>query len=317
MCLCLQVWEVRVDVKVLNHAGNILDACSLAAISALAHFRRPDVTVSDGKVFIHPEDEKAYIPLSVHHMPICTSFSFFHSGKYLLFDASYEEERVMEGQMIIAMNKHREICALHMSGTHLLHKDQVKRCTNIAASKVMQLDELVHRALQNDKESRDRGDGPSSAELNTYTKIDVASKEVKKNLKLRPDVEKGVSSDDMGAGDSDRQVETGSDSDEQVDESDEQVDDSDEQVSAGGADEMDTVTDEHWSSEKAKIAELQATAEVGLGGQSTWGLLEQEVPLSEQTKMIARKRKSREKRKAKPPSSDSEEEETVTLSTPG
>lgn len=183
----------------------------------------------------------------------------------------------------------------------------------------------------------------------------------------------------MGAGDSDRQVETGSDSDEQVDESDEQVDDSDEQVSAGGADEMDTVTDEHWSSEKAKIAELQATAvsdylykysdtcicvpfcgaivanfvgclhelrklyillvdfsafewhitkhvtilycallqEVGLGGQSTWGLLEQEVPLSEQTKMIARKRKSREKRKAKPPSSDSEEEETVTLSTPG
>lgn len=40
----------------------------------------------------------------------------------------------------------------------------------------MQLDELVHRALQNDKESRDRGDGPSSAELNTYTKIDVASK---------------------------------------------------------------------------------------------------------------------------------------------
>lgn len=69
-----------------------------------------------------------------------------------------------------------------------------------------------------------------------------------------------MSSDDMGAGDSDRQVETGSDSDEQVDESDEQVNDSDEQVSAGGADEMDTVTDEHWSSEKAKIAELQATA---------------------------------------------------------
>lgn len=46
-------------------------------------------------------------------------------SNYLLLDASYDEERVMEGQMIIAMNKHREICALHMSGTHLLLKSQV------------------------------------------------------------------------------------------------------------------------------------------------------------------------------------------------
>ena len=43
----------------------------------------------------------------------------------MLLDASYDEERIREGQMVVAMNKHREICALHMSGTHLLHKDQV------------------------------------------------------------------------------------------------------------------------------------------------------------------------------------------------
>ena len=47
---------------------------------------------------------------------------------YLLLDATYDEERVREGHMIIAMNKHREICALHMNGTHLLHKDQVCLC---------------------------------------------------------------------------------------------------------------------------------------------------------------------------------------------
>ena len=49
----------------------------------------------------------------------------FFCRSLLLLDASYDEERISEGQMVIAMNKHREICALHMSGTHLLHKDQV------------------------------------------------------------------------------------------------------------------------------------------------------------------------------------------------
>ena len=43
---------MRVDIKVLNHSGNILDACSLAAISARAHFKRPDVSVDDGKITI-------------------------------------------------------------------------------------------------------------------------------------------------------------------------------------------------------------------------------------------------------------------------
>lgn len=31
-------------MHVLNHDGNLLDAASVAAISALSHFRRPDVS---------------------------------------------------------------------------------------------------------------------------------------------------------------------------------------------------------------------------------------------------------------------------------
>ena len=46
---------MRVDIKVLNHSGNILDASSLAAITALAHFKRPDVSVDDGKITIVSE----------------------------------------------------------------------------------------------------------------------------------------------------------------------------------------------------------------------------------------------------------------------
>ena len=38
-CTCPQVWQLRVDVTILNHDGNMLDCASIAAIAALAHFR--------------------------------------------------------------------------------------------------------------------------------------------------------------------------------------------------------------------------------------------------------------------------------------
>lgn len=45
-----RVWAVRVDLHVLDHDGNLTDACVLAAMAALQHFRRPEVSVSmDGE----------------------------------------------------------------------------------------------------------------------------------------------------------------------------------------------------------------------------------------------------------------------------
>lgn len=39
------MWSIRVDVHFLDDEGNMLDCASIAAITALRHFRRPDVTV--------------------------------------------------------------------------------------------------------------------------------------------------------------------------------------------------------------------------------------------------------------------------------
>lgn len=47
-----QVWSVRVDVHLLDHAGNALDCACLAAVTALRHFRKPDVTVVGDEVTV-------------------------------------------------------------------------------------------------------------------------------------------------------------------------------------------------------------------------------------------------------------------------
>ena len=44
----------------------------------------------------------------------------------MLVDPSEREERVMDGKMVIGMNKHREICTLQMTGSMLLLKEQVR-----------------------------------------------------------------------------------------------------------------------------------------------------------------------------------------------
>ena len=94
------VWSVRVEVCVLNDDGNLIDACVLAAMAALRHFRRPEVTVvtSDGvgdcaeeviageswsgsskassrtNVSIHKDDDKPPLLLPLHHVPLAVTF---------------------------------------------------------------------------------------------------------------------------------------------------------------------------------------------------------------------------------------------------
>lgn len=152
-----KVWQIRVDVHMLNHDGNLMDAASIAAITALCHFRRPDVGIQGDEVTVYSPEERDPIPLSIYHMPISVSFSFFQQGTYLLVDPCEREERVMDGLLMIAMNKHREICSIQSSGGIMLLKEQVMRCSKIASVKVSEITDLISKALENDKKARKAG----------------------------------------------------------------------------------------------------------------------------------------------------------------
>lgn len=72
-------------------------------------------------------------------------------------DPNEREERVMDGLLVIAMNKHREICTIQSSGGIMLLKDQVFRCSKIAGVKVAEITELIQKALENDQRVRKEG----------------------------------------------------------------------------------------------------------------------------------------------------------------
>ena len=45
-----QVLNLRVDITLLDFAGNVIDASCIAAMTALSHFRRPDFIVNGEEV---------------------------------------------------------------------------------------------------------------------------------------------------------------------------------------------------------------------------------------------------------------------------
>lgn len=179
LCVVLgeKVWQIRVDVHVLNHDGNLMDASSIAAITALCHFRRPDVGIHGEEVTVYSPLERDPIPLSIYHMPICVSISFYQQGTYLLVDPSEREERVMDGLLMMAMNKHREICSIQSSGGIMLLKDQVLRCSKVASMKVSEITELIQKALENDKKARKEGRKCGFAESMPRERITVLRKD--------------------------------------------------------------------------------------------------------------------------------------------
>ncbi|XP_072171407.1 exosome complex component RRP45-like [Diadema setosum] len=152
-----RVWQIRLDVHVLNFDGSILDCASVAAIAALSHFRRPDVTVIGENVTIHSPLDRDPVPLNIHHMPVCVTFAFYHQGTYLLVDPTEKEEAVMEGTVVIGMNVHRELCTMQVTGSMLLLKEQILRCCKIAVVKVSELTDIIKQALENDTRARAEG----------------------------------------------------------------------------------------------------------------------------------------------------------------
>lgn len=149
-----QAWNISLHIQILSHDGNILDCASVAAVAALSHFRRPDVTVIGKDIEIHSFEEKNPVPLVFNHQPFCVTFSFYDNGNILLNDPTKLEESCCDGKLILAVNKHREVCCTQMSGLIQIDSEQILRCVSIATKKAKVLTELVKDSIDNDKAAK-------------------------------------------------------------------------------------------------------------------------------------------------------------------
>ncbi|GAA5998198.1 hypothetical protein JCM5350_002917 [Sporobolomyces pararoseus] len=161
--LCLvagqKVWHIRVDVHFLNDGGNMLDCASIAAITALRHFRKPDVTVNGEDIIIHSMTERVPVPLAIHHSPICLTYAFFtlaDSTSTSVLDPTHQEQILSNSLLTVTLNAQSEICVLSKQGGLPIDAEEIMRVLGVGMERVRELDEMVKEALEEDKRKRIR-----------------------------------------------------------------------------------------------------------------------------------------------------------------
>lgn len=150
------VWSIRTTLCVVADGGNVMDAANVAAVTALMHFRRPEVTIEGDKVIVHDPADRAPVPLSIHYMPIAVTFAFFPEGKSgaeepLVVDPGSEEEAVCVSQLTMTLNAAKDICGVHKAGGEAVSPDRLVHCAKVAAVKALELTELIQAALEADE----------------------------------------------------------------------------------------------------------------------------------------------------------------------
>ncbi len=137
--LCLKpgekVWTVFVDVHIINHDGNLIDASSLASIIALKNTKMP--TIEDDKV--NREMLKEKLPLN--HIPITITVGKINDK--LILDPTKEEEQVLDSKLTISIMEDGKVCSMQKSGNKGFSEEDSKKMIDLAVKKSEEIRKLL------------------------------------------------------------------------------------------------------------------------------------------------------------------------------
>ena len=181
-----KVWELIIDLQVLNYDGNLIDSGCLAIITALLDFKKPDVTINNnntsnssstsggGNIIVHDDEMKRpFIELSILHIPICLTFLLFNLGsketnlktneidqEIWLLDGDAMEESCRDGYLIMTMNQNHELIQLSKiggggnNGGVSIDGQQLINLCNESIDEINRLTNLVKSTVKNHQLNR-------------------------------------------------------------------------------------------------------------------------------------------------------------------
>jgi exosome complex component RRP42 len=137
--LCLiegeKVWGIFIDIHIINHDGNLIDASALASLAALTNARIPKY--EDDKII-----RGEYIgKLPMLHTPINITTSKI-LDKYVV-DLNREEEDVLDAWLSVAVREDGYICAMQKGGNKGLTVKNIDEMIELAIKKSKELRKLL------------------------------------------------------------------------------------------------------------------------------------------------------------------------------
>ncbi len=134
-----KVWIIWVDIYVLNHDGNLLDASALAAMAALMTARIPKVEVSESEVKVDKSVKTSRLPLN--HRVVTVTIGKL--GDYLLIDPTEDEELVLDAKIAISVSEDGRIAGIQKMGAGYFTVEEIEK----AAEMALKAGNELHRIL--------------------------------------------------------------------------------------------------------------------------------------------------------------------------
>lgn len=134
-----KVWGVFIDIHIINHQGNLLDCSALASLVALLNTKIPKSEEDKDKLKIVYGEYAGKLP--VVHKPI--NINVCKVGNSLLLDPTFEEEKIIDSKLSVAVREDDKICALQKQGSKEFTMEDVEEMINLAMKKSKELRKLV------------------------------------------------------------------------------------------------------------------------------------------------------------------------------
>ncbi len=132
------VWNVFIDIYILNYDGNLFDASTLAATSALLSARMPKI-----------EEKKVIREGNLGKLPITniiTSSTFGSMSEHVLLDPSGNEELFIDARLTIA-NDERSVRAMQKGLSGSITPKEVEQMLEVAFEKSKAARSMVRKAI--------------------------------------------------------------------------------------------------------------------------------------------------------------------------
>lgn len=140
--LCIKkgekIWMVFIDIYPLNDAGNLFDACALAALAALKDAKFPTYDKTKDVVDFTKKTTKA-LPLT--DTPI--SITVGKVNDKFIIDPTNEEEKALDARLTLAINEKDEICAAQKGGETPLTVEEIGQVADLVIKKSKELRKLL------------------------------------------------------------------------------------------------------------------------------------------------------------------------------
>jgi len=124
------VYIVFVDIYILNHGGNLVDAAGFAAIAALMGAKVPNYEVNEKG---DPVKVEGYSNMPMQDCPIPTTVVKINNT--LLVDPDLDEENMSEAKILITLTKDEKVCAIQKSGMETFTVQEIVQAQKIAKEK--------------------------------------------------------------------------------------------------------------------------------------------------------------------------------------